>query len=61
MLARQTTLQDTICGMIRNQIQREMKKYPDSPFSEEASAEMQQAIIDTVKSEFKNITRKGSN
>lgn len=61
MLARQTTLQDTICGMIRSQIQREMKKYPDSLFSEEASAEMQQAIIETVKTEFKNITRKGNN
>ena len=61
MLARQTTLQDTICGMIRNQIQREMKNYPNSPFSEEASAEMQQAIIETVKTEFKHITRKGNN
>ena len=60
MLARQTTLQDSICGLIRNRIQREMKKYPGSPFSEEASAEMLQAIIETIKSEFKHITRKGN-
>ena len=60
MLARQTTLQDSICGLIRNRIQREMKKYPGSPFSEEASAEMLQAIIETIKNEFKHITRKGN-
>ena len=60
MLARQTTLQDSICGLIRNRIQREMKKYPGSPFSEEASSEMLQAIIETIKSEFKHITRKGN-
>ena len=60
MLARQTTLQDSICGLIRNRIQREMKKYPGSPFSEEASSEMLQAIIETIKNEFKHITRKGN-
>ena len=60
MLARQTTLQDSICGLIRNRIQREMKKYPGSPFSEEASSEMLQAIIETIKNEFKHITKKGN-
>ena len=54
------TLQDSICGLIRNRIQREMKKYPGSPFSEEASSEMLQAIIETIKNEFKHITRKGN-
>ncbi len=61
MLARQTSLQDTICGMIHNQILREMKKYPGSPFSEEAVAEMKHAIIETVNTEFIHITRKGNN
>ena len=59
MVARKTALQDTICGMIRNQILREMKKYPDSMFTEEAIAEMKMAIIETVNSEFKHITRQG--
>ena len=37
-----------------------MKDFPGSPFSEEASAEMLQAIIETIKNEFKHITRKGN-
>ena len=33
------------------------KKYPDAPFSAEASRAMQNAIINTIKNGFKQITR----
>ena len=57
MSARQTALQDSICGMILARIEREKKKYPDAPFSAEASRAMQNAIINTIKNGFKQITR----
>ena len=33
------------------------KKYPDAPFSAEASRAMQNAILNTIKNGFKQITR----
>jgi ParB family chromosome partitioning protein len=60
MTARQTALQDSICGMILARIEREKKKYPDAPFSEEACRTMQNAIINTIKNSFKTLTQKGN-